>query len=182
MFAVSDLKSNSTYEDIRTKTAEKTVETWLKLILLCSCMTKKVWNISIAMITLHFRELLKSWSFSVCEYHFGMCNSQPGIHQIVAKSLVDPRFSDFFEKYFKAPMDEVHHLLLRNVALTYRIPQGSKKKALFYGTQENTSYDAFVKNLEIGGWMKSQKEANEVEGTTLANFWQNRIKVWYIKY
>ena len=50
------------------------------------------------------------------------------------------------------------------------------------GTQENTSYDAFVKNLEIGGWMKPQKEANEDEGKTLANFWQNRIKAWYIKY
>ena len=39
-----------------------------------------------------------------------------------------------------------------------------------------------LRNLKLVDEWNPKKEANEVESKTLANFWQNRIKAWYIEY
>ena len=72
MFVVSDLKSNSTYEDIRTKTTEKRVKLgWNSSYFVC--VYQKGPGTFPLLWLLYILGSFLSPGVCLCEYHFGMC-------------------------------------------------------------------------------------------------------------
>lgn len=180
MFVVSDLKSNSTYEDIRTKTTEKAVETWLKLILLCLCITKRSGTFPLLwLLYTHFRDFFKSWSLCLCEYRFGMWKPTTRDPLIVSRIRCDfPGSPISLRSISKLPWMRCTPCCWGTFAWKPRIPQGSKNNVLFMEHKKRHLMMPVLRTLKL----VDQWKANEDESKTLANFWQRRIKVWYIKY